>query len=133
MHLIEKMRAKLHNAVVNEANLNYEGSVTIGKSLLQYSGIEEREKVQVLNIDTGARIETYVIVGKDREICLNGAAARLFQKGDHVIIIAYQYEMRGYLVSEATGYVTPSQQAGADFGHIVILDGSPDNEIKEIK
>ena len=85
------LKAKLHCATVTEANLNYMGSITIDESLLKASGILPNEKVQIVNNNNGNRFETYVITGtKDSGvICLNGAAARLVQPGDKVIIIAY--------------------------------------------
>jgi len=91
--LIEVMRAKIHRAKITEADLHYVGSITIDKELLEKSGIKPFEKVAVLDINNGARFETYVIEGKSGtgEICINGAAARLVHKGDLVIIIAYGY------------------------------------------
>jgi aspartate 1-decarboxylase len=88
---IEYLKSKIHRATITEANLEYEGSITIDKTLLEATGLREYEKVQVLNINTGARLETYVIEGEADSgvICLNGAAARLGQKGDKVIIISY--------------------------------------------
>jgi aspartate 1-decarboxylase len=85
------MRAKLHRATVTEANLNYVGSITIDEDLMDAVDILENEKVQIVNNNNGARLETYVIPGKrgSKVICLNGAAARLVQEGDKVIIIAY--------------------------------------------
>ncbi len=85
------MNAKIHRARVTEANLNYVGSVTIDEYILEQVGILPNEKVQIVNNNNGARIETYVIPGERHSgiICLNGAAARLFQKGDVVIIISY--------------------------------------------
>jgi len=85
------MRAKLHRATVTEANLNYVGSITIDEDLMDAVDIRENEKVQIVNNNNGARLETYVIPGKrgSKVICLNGAAARLVQEGDKVIIIAY--------------------------------------------
>lgn len=84
-------KSKIHKATVTEANLNYVGSVTIDKDLLEASGILPHEKVQIVNNNNGARLETYVIEGPRGSgvICLNGAAARLVQPGDVVIIIAY--------------------------------------------
>ncbi|MCL4110452.1 UNVERIFIED_CONTAM: hypothetical protein GTU68_022334 [Idotea baltica] len=89
--LIEKLKAKIHRATVTDANLNYVGSITIDSLLLDESGIEEYEKVQVVNITNGERFETYVIVGESGsgEICLNGACARLAEIDDKVIIMAY--------------------------------------------
>ena len=85
------MNAKIHRARVTEANLNYVGSVTIDEYILEQVGILPNEKVQIVNNNNGARIETYVIPGARHSgiICLNGAAARLFQKDDVVIIISY--------------------------------------------
>lgn len=90
---IEKLKAKIHRATVTDANLNYVGSITIDPLLLKASGIEVHEKVQVVNINNGARFETYVILGEEGsgQICLNGACARLAQIDDKVIIIAYCY------------------------------------------
>jgi len=87
---ISLCRAKIHRATVTEANLDYEGSITIDKDLVDAAGLLPYEMVQVLNVNTGARLETYVIVGPAGSgvICLNGAAARLGAKGDKVIIIA---------------------------------------------
>ncbi|MEW6698015.1 MAG: aspartate 1-decarboxylase [Bacillota bacterium] len=84
-------KSKIHRATVTEANLNYVGSITIDKELMQAAGILPNEKVQVVNNNNGARLETYVIEGKAGSgiICLNGAAARQAQPGDTVIIIAY--------------------------------------------
>ncbi len=85
------MTAKLHRATVTEANLNYIGSITIDEELLDAVGILANEKVQIVNNNNGARLETYVIPGKrgSKTICLNGSAARLVQPGDIVIIMAY--------------------------------------------
>lgn len=85
------MKSKIHRAVVTEANLKYVGSITIDEELLELADILPNEKVQVVNNNNGARLETYVIPGErgSRTICLNGAAARLVQVGDEVIIISY--------------------------------------------
>jgi aspartate 1-decarboxylase len=85
------MKSKIHRAVVTEANLNYVGSITIDENLMDAVDILPNEKVQVVNNTNGARLETYVIPGPRGEgtICLNGAAARLVQPGDVVIIISY--------------------------------------------
>ncbi|WP_028546641.1 aspartate 1-decarboxylase [Paenibacillus taiwanensis] len=87
----EMHKAKIHRATVTEANLNYVGSITIDQNVLDAADILENEKVQVVNINNGARLETYVISGPrgSRMICLNGAAARLVQPGDKVIIMSY--------------------------------------------
>ncbi|WP_423802579.1 aspartate 1-decarboxylase [Neobacillus sp. SAB-20_R2A] len=84
------LNAKLHRATVTDANLNYVGSITIYKGLLEQVDILPNEKVQVVNLNNGARFETYVLAGeKEGEICLNGAAARLVEKDDIVIIMSY--------------------------------------------
>lgn len=85
------LKSKIHRARVTEADLNYVGSITIDSALLKASGILEYEKVQVVNVNNGSRIETYVISGEENSgvICLNGAAARYAQPGDVVIIMAY--------------------------------------------
>lgn len=89
----EMMSGKLHKATVTEANLNYVGSITIDQDLLDATGMLENEKVQVVNNNNGARLETYIISGErgSKTICLNGAAARLVQPNDKVIIISYKW------------------------------------------
>jgi len=89
--LIEVLKSKIHKVAVTEANLNYVGSVTIDEDLMDASNLIENEKVQVLNINNGERLETYVIKGKrgSGEICLNGPAARKVTVGDVVIIMSY--------------------------------------------
>jgi len=95
-------KSKIHRARVTEANLNYMGSITIDAELMEAADILPNEKVQVVNNNNGARFETYVIEGArgSRTICLNGAAARLVQPGDSVIIITYavmsEEECRNY-------------------------------------
>ena len=88
---LHMLKSKIHRATVTEANLNYMGSITIDKNLMDAAGILPNEKVQIVNNNNGARLETYVIEGERNSgvICLNGAAARLVQKGDSVIIICY--------------------------------------------
>lgn len=84
-------KSKLHRATVTEANLNYVGSITIDEDLMEAADIMVNEKVQIVNNNNGARLETYVIPGERGTgvICLNGAAARQVQPGDKVIIITY--------------------------------------------
>ena len=84
-------KSKLHQMVVTEANLMYEGSITIDQDLLDAADLLPYEKVQVLNITNGQRLETYTIPGErgSKVCCLNGAAARLTQIGDRIIVIAY--------------------------------------------
>ena len=87
------MNSKLHRATVTEANLNYVGSITIDSDLLDAAGMLPNEKVHVVNNNNGARFETYIIAGEPGSgvICVNGAAARLVQEGDVVIILSYAY------------------------------------------
>lgn len=83
------MKSKIHRATVTDANLNYVGSISLDADLMKLADIRENEQVQVLDIDNGARLETYAIRGEAGQVCLNGAAARLVQPGDLVIIITY--------------------------------------------
>ena len=83
------LKSKIHRAHVTGANIDYEGSVTIDKKLMETADILPYEQVDVLNINNGARIATYAIEGETGEICLNGAAARLGARGDIVLILAY--------------------------------------------
>lgn len=85
------LKSKIHRVTVTEANLNYIGSITIDQDLLDAANILPNEKVAIVNNNNGARLETYVIAGERGSgvVCLNGAAARLVQPGDIVIIIAY--------------------------------------------
>lgn len=85
------LKSKIHRAKVTEANLFYEGSITIDSELMKAAGIIEREKVEVLNLNNGQRIETYAIEGKKNSgiICLNGPAARFAHVGDLIIILSY--------------------------------------------
>ena len=89
--LSEFLYAKIHRATVTQANLDYVGSITIDKTLLDKVGIKENQKVEILNINNGERFSTYVIEGKANSgvICLNGAAARRAALNDKVIIVAY--------------------------------------------
>lgn len=85
------LHAKIHRAVVTDANLNYTGSIELPEDLMEAADILEFEQVEVVNINNGARFETYVIRGErgSRNICLNGAAARLGLAGDRIIIMSY--------------------------------------------
>jgi len=115
---ITMLKSKIHRAVVTEAKLNYVGSITIDSELMEKAGIIEYEKVQVVDVDNGNRLETYVIAGKRNSgvLCLNGAAARYVQPGDKVIIMTY-CEM--------------DQKEALDFKPTVIFVNE-DNSIKEI-
>lgn len=117
--LITSLKGKIHGATVTEANLNYMGSITIDEALLQASGILPNEKVQIVNNHNGNRFETYVIKGtlNSGVICLNGAAARMVQPGDKVIIIAY-----GIMTEvEAQSYIPK----------IVMVDG--ENKVRQVR
>ena len=113
------LKAKIHRAVVTDADLNYEGSLTIDKDLLDAAGICEHELVQVVDIDNGARLETYAIIGEagSGEIKMNGAAARLIHPGDRIIIMTYAYS---------------PDPVPADWHPNVVLVNE-DNSIKEIR
>lgn len=115
---IEMLKGKIHRATVTQAELNYVGSITIDGALMKAAGILEYEKVQVVDIDNGSRLETYVIEGEENSgvICLNGAAARLVGVGDKVIIMAYCT-------------LTPDE-AKTHKPTVVFVDG--DNKIKKI-
>jgi aspartate 1-decarboxylase len=112
------MNGKIHRATVTEANLNYVGSITIDEDLLDAVGMVANEKVQIVNNNNGARLETYIIPGERGSgvVCLNGAAARLVQKGDIVIIISYA------LVAE--------EKVAAHQPKVAIMDEN--NRIKEL-
>lgn len=116
---ITLFKSKLHRGTITEANLNYVGSITIDEELLEKSDILPGEKVQVVDVNNGARFETYTIVGERGSgiICVNGAAARLVQKGDKVIIIAYAMMDR----NEASTFKP----------RVLILDD--DNKVTELK
>jgi aspartate 1-decarboxylase len=85
------LKSKIHRAVVTDANLHYVGSITIDPDLLEAADILEHEQVAVVDIDNGARFETYAIAGRPGscDMCLNGAAARLVSPGDRIIVISY--------------------------------------------
>lgn len=88
---LNMLKSKIHRATITQAELNYVGSITIDTNLMKEANILEYEKIQVVNINNGSRIETYVIAGESGSgvICLNGAAARYAQQGDKVILMTY--------------------------------------------
>lgn len=94
------MKSKIHRAVVTGACLDYVGSITLDPALLELADIQEYEQVHVLDVDNGARLETYAMSGGPGDVILNGAAARLVQPGDRVIVISYatydEAELAGY-------------------------------------
>lgn len=107
---IRMLKGKIHRAVVTQAELNYVGSITVDSRLLEAAGILEYEMVQIVDVENGSRFETYTIAGEADSgmICLNGAAARQVQIGDHVIIMAY-------------ADMTP-EEAGEHKPHVVFTD-----------
>ena len=88
---ITMLKSKIHRATVTQSDLNYVGSITIDKKLMDAAGLFEYEKVQIADIDNGNRFETYIIAGEETSgcICLNGAAAKCVEVGDKIIIMAY--------------------------------------------
>lgn len=88
---IQMLKGKIHRAVVVQAELNYVGSITVDPELMEAAGIVEYEKVQIVDVENGSRFETYTIAGEPGSgmICLNGAAARMVHKGDHIILMSY--------------------------------------------
>jgi len=94
------LKSKIHRARVTQANIDYEGSITIDRQLMAAADILPHEQVHVLDIDNGARLTTYALPGSKGEICINGAAARLLDVGDRVIILSYvtlsAAELRGF-------------------------------------
>ncbi len=125
------MKSKIHRATVTDANLHYVGSVTVDRDLMDAADLREYEQVAVVDIDNGARLETYVIEGErgSGDICLNGAAARLVAPGDKVILISYadydeaelaryaptvvHVDTANHLVSEATAAALAALQTPA--------------------
>ena len=89
--LIKMLKGKIHRATVTDANLDYMGSLSLDEDLMDSAGLNEYEKIQVLNITNGNRLETYIIKGErgSGKVCINGAAAHLVHKGDLVIIVSY--------------------------------------------
>jgi len=126
--MVNMFKSKIHRATVTEANLNYVGSITIAKDLLDAAGILPGERVQIVNNNNGARLETYTIEGEigTGVVCLNGAAARLVQPGDTVIIIAYCW-----LSQEEAKTMKPSVVFVNDDNEIIeISDHETHGEIK---
>lgn len=117
--MVNMLKSKIHRAFVTEANVDYVGSITIDKDLIEAAGLFEYEQVHVVDIDNGNRLVTYVIAGPrgNGDICLNGAAAKLMNVGDKVIIMAYCQ-----IDSKSVAGHTPK---------IVFVDKN--NKIKEIK
>lgn len=89
--LVEMLKSKIHRATVTDANLDYIGSITVDPVLLEKADLLEGQKIDIVNINNGERFSTYIISGESGsgDMCLNGAAARLVQKGDKIILMAY--------------------------------------------
>ena len=115
---ISMLKGKIHRATVVQAELNYVGSITVDPVLMEAAGILEYEKVQIVDVENGSRFETYTIAGEENSgmICLNGAAARMVQVGDHIILMAY-------------ADMTP-EEAKTHKPKVVFVDD--DNKIKQI-
>ena len=112
------MKSKLHRATVTEADLNYEGSITIDKALCEAAKFYLHEKVDIYNVNTGARFSTYVLYGKTGQIGLNGAAARLVQTGDKIIIVTY---------------AELDEKEARDFTPTVVILGDHDGKTNQVK
>lgn len=108
---LQVFKSKIHRAVVTQADLNYIGSITIDEDLMDAANIYENERVQVVNINNGERLETYVIKGERGSgvICLNGPAARRVEPGDLVIVISYAYMTLDEMINHTPIMVYPSQ------------------------
>src|SRR4051812_38956006 len=115
--LLQGLKSKIHRATVTDADLNYEGSITIDVALCESARMHQFEKVEIYNVNNGERFATYVLYGKTGEICVNGAAARLVHKGDKLIIATY-------------GFFTDEELASYEPRVVLVTDN---NAIKEIK
>ena len=113
-------KSKIHRATVTGADLNYKGSITIDPELMEAADLMEYEQVHVVDIDNGARFETYVIPGTpgEGEICLNGAAARLVQPGDKVIVISYAQYSEAELAEHRPVFIFVDEQNRLHRDHI---------------
>jgi aspartate 1-decarboxylase len=132
------MKSKIHRATVTDANLHYVGSVTIDEDLMDAADLLEHEQVAIVDIDNGARLETYVIAGRrgSGDVCLNGAAARLVAPGDRVIIISYadyeQAELSAYepcvVHVDTANAIVDADTASA----LAAMDGPPPRRYVEV-
>ena len=114
------LKAKIHRATVSDCDLHYAGSITIDEELLEAADILPHEQVHVLDVDNGARFETYTIAGPrgDGGVCVNGAAARLVQRGDTIIVISYG----SYDEEELAGYRPRVVHVEASTNRIITID-----------
>lgn len=122
------MKSKIHRATVTDANLDYIGSISLDPELMRLADIREYEQVAVLDIDNGARFETYAIVGGPGEVCLNGAAARLVHRGDKVIVITYA----DYEESELDGFAPTVVHVDASNTPVDVTGDRLDEELSQI-
>ncbi|MGB3617873.1 MAG: aspartate 1-decarboxylase [Catalinimonas sp.] len=108
---IELMKSKIHRARVTQAELHYVGSITLDEELMRAAELVENQKVQIVNVDNGERLETYVIRGEPGSgtVCLNGPAARRVQVGDTIIVIAYAYLEPGEVPNHRPVVVFPDE------------------------
>ncbi len=115
---VEVLKSKIHRATVTDADLNYEGSITIDENLLDAAGMFVHEKVAIVNNNNGERFETYIIRGERGSgiVCLNGAAARKVQRGDIIIIMSYAF--------------LPLEEAKAYRPMVINLDGRTNQIVK---
>ena len=122
------LKSKIHRATVTDANLHYVGSVTIDVELMELADLLNGEQVAIVDIDNGARLETYVIEGErgSGTICLNGAAARLVHTGDKVIIISYAE----YDEAELENYEATVVHVG-DHTQVILVDDNPAGAVPE--
>lgn len=109
--MIQVFKSKIHRATVTEADLNYMGSITLDLDLMEAANILPNERVQIVNVNNGERLETYTIPGKRGSgvVCLNGPAARRVQKGDLVIVISYGYMDQEEAISHKPTVVYPDE------------------------
>ena len=122
------MKSKIHRATVTDANLDYIGSISLDPELMRLADIREWEQVAVLDIDNGARFETYAIVGGPGEVCLNGAAARLVHRGDKVIVITYA----DYEESELEGFAPTVVHVDSSNTPVDVTGDRLDEELSQI-
>ena len=106
------LKSKIHRATVTQTRLDYEGSITVDRSLCARADLREFERVEVYNVNTGARFATYVLLGGPGEVCVNGAAARLAAAGDKVIIASYASYEDGELSGHAPLVVKCAEPEG---------------------
>lgn len=118
------MKSKIHRVAVTQTDINYNGSITIDRELCAQADLLEHERVDIYNVNTGARFSTYVLYGEKGVIGVNGAAARLVQKGDLVIIVSYAQYAPEECVGHVPAVVCMQKSAPGKTGHHEILIGA---------